>query len=152
MSPVLEFDNISRAYQAGVPVLSNVTFSLTKGEVVGLVGRNGAGKTTLLRIAMGMLAPHTGAARAFGLSPTESAVEVKRRIGYVAEAQILPPSASIAELISLHAYLFPDWDRALERDLMSRFGLSAKSRISRLSKGQARRLPCFSPSAIAPNS
>ena len=140
MNPILEFDNVSRSYKPGPPVLNGVSFAMTEGEVVGLVGRNGAGKTTLLRIAMGMLAPHPGRVLVFGLSPTEDPVEVKKRIGYVAEDQVLPPTSSIAELISFHTYLFPSWDRGMERDLMERFGLSPKSRIRSLSKGQARQV------------
>ena len=58
--------------------------------MVGLLGRNGAGKTTLIRIAMGMLYPHGGSVRVFGLSPIEDPVAVKKRVGYVAEDQVLP--------------------------------------------------------------
>jgi ABC-2 type transport system ATP-binding protein len=140
VSPVLEFENISRSYQPGVPVLNGVSFSLSEGEVVGLVGRNGAGKTTLLRIAMGMLVPHKGRVRVFGLSPTDNPIEVKKRIGYVAEDQVLPPNSSVGDLIAFHEYLFPSWDRALERDLLDRFGLAKNKRIGKLSKGQARQV------------
>ena len=140
VNPVLEFANISRSYQPGVPVLDGVSFGVSEGEVVGLVGRNGAGKTTLLRIAMGMLVPHKGRVRVFGLSPTDDPVEVKKRVGYVAEDQVLPPSSSIADLIAFHEYLFPKWDRGLERDLLDRFGLAKNKRIGKLSKGQARQV------------
>ena len=68
MNRILEFENISRAYKKGVPVLKGVTFSMNEGEVAGLVGRNGSGKTTLLRIAMGMLYPEEGRVRVFRLS------------------------------------------------------------------------------------
>jgi ABC-2 type transport system ATP-binding protein len=138
MIPVLQFQNISRSFKKGVPVLNGVTFSLDEGEVVGLLGRNGAGKTTLIRIAMGMLFPHAGTVRVFGLSPTDEPVAVKKRIGYVAEDQVLPVGSSIAELIALHRYLFPRWDQVLERQLLDRFGLSATAKIGKLSKGQAR--------------
>ncbi|HEY1756985.1 MAG TPA: ABC transporter ATP-binding protein [Bryobacteraceae bacterium] len=140
MNAVLEFDNIVRAYKKGVPVLNGVTFSLAEGEVAGLLGRNGAGKTTLIRIAMGLLYPQEGSVRVFGRSPTDDPVAVKKRIGYVSEDQILPPSSSIAELIGFHRYLFPRWDGELERQLLDRFGLSMKAKISRLSKGQARQV------------
>jgi ABC-2 type transport system ATP-binding protein len=138
MTPILQFENISRSFKKGVPVLDGVTFSMSEGEVLGLLGRNGAGKTTLIRIAMGMLFPHTGAVRVFGLSPTDEPVAVKKRIGYVAEDQVLPASSSLAELISLHRYLFETWDPALERQLLDRFTLDSKAKIRQLSKGQAR--------------
>jgi ABC-2 type transport system ATP-binding protein len=136
--PVLEFENIARSYKKGTPVLNGVSFAIGEGEVVGLLGRNGAGKTTLIRIAMGMLYPHSGSARVFGVSPTEDPVAVKKRIGYVAEDQVLPGGSSIAELIAFHRYLFASWDEELERQLLDRFGFAGSDKIKRLSKGQAR--------------
>ena len=138
MTPVLEFLNVSRSYKKGVPVLSGVSFSVGESEIAGLLGRNGAGKTTLIHIAMGLLSPDGGAVRAFGLSPTEDPVEVKRRIGFVSEDQVLPPGSTVAELIAFHRYLFPRWDQDLERQLLDRFSLPRGSKIGRLSKGQAR--------------
>lgn len=138
MTRVLEFQDISRSYKAGVPVLKGVSFSMAEGEVVGLLGRNGAGKTTLIRIAMGMLFPDAGSVRVFGLSPTEDPVAVKRRVGYVSEDQVLPSGSSIAELIAFHRYLFPRWDESLERQLLERFALPVRSKVKYLSKGQAR--------------
>jgi ABC-2 type transport system ATP-binding protein len=140
VNPILEFENITRAYKKGVPVLNGVSFTMNEGEVVGLLGRNGAGKTTLIRIAMGLLYPQEGSVRVFGISPTEDPVAVKQRIGYVSEDQILPPGSTIAELIDFHRYLFPRWDDILKRDLLDRFGLSIYAKIKRLSKGQARQV------------
>ncbi len=104
------------------------------------MGRNGAGKTTLIRIAMGMLFPHAGTVRVFSLSPTAEPVAVKKRIGYVAEDQVLPVGSSIAELFALHRYLSsPVGTRYFrKRQLLDRFGLSASAKIRHLSKGQAR--------------
>jgi ABC-2 type transport system ATP-binding protein len=110
------------------------------GEVVGLLGRNGAGKTTLIHIAMGLLSPDSGAVRAFGVAPLDDPVAVKRRIGFVSEDQVLPPHSTVADLIAFHRYLFAQWDSALERQLMERFGLLPSSRIGKLSKGQARQV------------
>jgi ABC-2 type transport system ATP-binding protein len=138
MSSILAFDGIVREYVRGVPVLNGVTFSLDQGEIVGLLGRNGSGKTTLLHIAMGMLFPQAGSVRVFGMSPSEQAVAVKKRVGFVAEDQALPTGSSIGELIAFHKYLFPKWDEDLEKQILERFSLSKKSRIMLLSKGQAR--------------
>jgi ABC-2 type transport system ATP-binding protein len=140
MTSILEFTNISRSYKKGVPVLDGVTFSVAPGEVVGLLGRNGAGKTTLIRIAMGMLFPQGGSVCVFGLSPTEEPVAVKKRVGYVAEDQVLPARLTIAEIIDFHRYLFPRWNEGLERQLIDRFGLNRGSKIKQLSKGEARQV------------
>jgi ABC-2 type transport system ATP-binding protein len=138
MTSVLEFHNLVRSYKKNLPVLDEVSFSIEEGEVVGLLGRNGAGKTTLIRIAMGLLYPHSGYVRAFGVSPMADPVGVKKRIGYVAEDQVFPPLSSVSELLSFHRHLFPDWDKSLERQVLRRFDLPIDSNIKNLSKGQAR--------------
>jgi ABC-2 type transport system ATP-binding protein len=137
---VVEFNDIHRAYQRGHDVLKGVRFSIEKGEVVGLLGKNGAGKTTLMRIAMGMLEPQAGSVRLFGLDPRESSVEVKRRVGYVSEDQILPPFFKIGQILDMHRSLFPNWDDELARSLCERFELAPDRKIKSLSKGQARRV------------
>jgi len=140
MNPVLEFRNIYRSYKRGEPVLRDVSFALGAGEVAGLLGRNGAGKTTLIHTAMGLLTPDSGAVRVFGMSPFEDPVEVKRRIGFVSEEQVLPGGSTADELIAFHRYLFPRWDGEMERQLLDRFALDRRRKIRKLSKGQARQV------------
>jgi len=120
--------------------VDDVSFTVGQGEVVGLLGRNGAGKTTLIRLAIGLLHPQGGSVRAFGLSPTDRPVEVKKRIGYVAEDQVMPATATVKELIVFHRFLFPEWDMGLERQLQDRFSMPSNARINTLSKGQARQV------------
>ncbi len=137
---VVDFHNIRRGYVRGENVLEGLSFSIEAGQVVGLVGRNGAGKTTLLRIAMGMIAPQEGRVNLFGLDPRREPLEVKRRVGYVSEDQILPPFLTVGEVIDLHRGLFPLWDDEMERRLRDRFSLSRGAKIKNLSKGQARQV------------
>jgi ABC-2 type transport system ATP-binding protein len=141
MTSILEFNNVERSFVKGKPVLNDVSFALNANEVLALLGRNGAGKTTLIQIAMGMLFPHAGSVRVFGLSPTQHPVAVKKRIGCVAETQILPAAMRIPELLAFHRYLFASWDVTFERQLLEKFELAGNTlRIGELSKGQARQL------------
>ena len=140
MNKVLEFTNVYREFEKGKPVLDGVGFAMEPGEVVGLLGRNGAGKTTLINIAMGMLSPQRGGVRVFGEDPRVNPVEVKRRIGYVSEEQILPDFLRVRDVVRFHKGLFPDWDDALERQLAERFSIDYGGRIKQLSKGQARQV------------
>jgi ABC-2 type transport system ATP-binding protein len=137
---VLEFNQIHRAFVRGQSVLDGVSFSLDPGDVVSLLGRNGAGKTTLLHIAMGMLEPQQGAVRVFGLDPRTNPLEVKRRVGFVSEDQILPTFLRVRDVIELHRGLFPTWDDDLARQLGDQFELSPRARVKALSKWQARQL------------
>jgi ABC-2 type transport system ATP-binding protein len=137
---VLDFKEIHRAYEQGTDVLAGVSFTVSEGDVVGLLGKNGAGKTTLISIAMGMLEPQVGSVRVFGLDPRACPIEVKRRIGYVAEEQILPPFLTVEQVIDVHRGLFPSWDESMCLDLVSRFSIAPGVRIRELSKGQARQV------------
>jgi ABC-2 type transport system ATP-binding protein len=136
---ILEFDNVSRGY-GGKDVLSRISFNVEKGEVIGLLGRNGAGKTTLIRLVMGMLVPGGGTVRVFGMDPRENAVEVKRRIGYVAEDQELPGFMKVREVVSMYRHLFAGWDEAMAADLIAKFELPPDRKIKDLSRGQARQV------------
>ena len=137
---VLEFRDIRRSYGRGEEALSGVTFSVEKGQVVGLLGKNGAGKTTLIHIAMGMLRAQSGSVRVLGLDPEKDAVDMKRRIGFVSEDQILPPAMRVKQVIGLHRDLYPGWDPELEDQLRQRFSFSDRARVKSLSKGEARQL------------
>lgn len=136
----MELRGITRIYERGVRVLDEVDLTLEPGEVVGLLGANGAGKTTLIRIALGMLHPQGGSVRLFGLDPRTNPIETKRRVGYVAENQSLPPYLRIADVLGMHAELFDDWDAAMANGLLDRFELKPSQKIGKLSKGQARRV------------
>lgn len=137
---VLEFENIHRQYKRGEDVLKGVSFGLEAGEVVGLLGKNGSGKTTLIRIALGLIEAQQGRVGVFGVDPREYPLDVKRRTGYVAEDQILPPFLRVHEVLDLHRNLFPTWDEKMERDLSARFEIEPRKKIRALSKGQARRV------------
>jgi ABC-2 type transport system ATP-binding protein len=137
---VLEFNDIHRSYGHGEEVLSGVSFSIGEGQVVGLLGRNGAGKTTLIHIAMGMLTAQVGSVRVLGFDPESQPVEMKRRVGFVSEDQVLPPAMRIKQVIGLHRDLYPSWDSELEAQLRQRFRFSDKTRVKDLSKGQARQV------------
>ena len=68
-------------------------------------------------------------------------MKTKRRVGYVSDTQALPPYLRVADVFGMHAELFAgDWDAAMVKELVERFELSDKSKISKLSKGQARRV------------
>jgi ABC-2 type transport system ATP-binding protein len=137
---IMKFENVSRAYVRGVDVLRDVTFGVEPGEVVGMLGKNGAGKTTLMRIAMGMLAPERGSVRLFDLDPRERPLDVKRRVGYVSEDQILPPFLRVEAVVDMHRALYPGWDDGMARGLIDRFDLPPRAKIKSLSKGQARQV------------
>lgn len=95
-SPLVEASELVKDY-GNVRALSGLNLRVMPGELFGLLGPNGAGKTTTLRVLSGLEAPTSGWARVVGYDPVTQTVEVKRRIGYVAESAVLYESLTPRE-------------------------------------------------------
>ena len=82
----LSFANVSFSYQAGKPVLRDVSFSIPKGSMVGIVGPSGAGKTTCVDLMLRLLEPTKGAITLDGVDTRDVALpEWRRKVGYVSQ-------------------------------------------------------------------
>ncbi len=86
---VVEVTKLSRRFGRKL-ALNDVTFSIPRGCVLGLVGENGAGKTTLVRHLLGMLKAQSGSVRVFERDPVADPVGVLSRVGYLSERRDLP--------------------------------------------------------------
>ena len=78
----IEVNNISK-YYGKVQALNNVSFSVKKGEVFGLIGPDGAGKTSMYRILCSLLLPDNGTAIVDGFDVVQQMKEIRKRIGYM---------------------------------------------------------------------
>lgn len=81
----------------GAPAVSDVSFSVPRGEILGFLGPNGAGKSTTMRILTGYLAATSGAVEICGLSVASHADEAKRCVGYMPENNPLPEDMRLSE-------------------------------------------------------
>src|SRR5678816_4633786 len=81
---MIEVVNLTKRY-AGRTALSNISFTVGRGEIVGLLGPNGAGKSTTMRILSCFLPATSGTVRVAGLDVFRHSEEVRRRIGYMPE-------------------------------------------------------------------
>ena len=80
---MIRFEHVSAYYEKGVPVIRDVTFSVAKGESVGLIGANGAEKTTLMRAMLG-LTLHQGTITVDGVEVTGKTLpEIRKKLGFV---------------------------------------------------------------------
>ena len=119
--------------------LDDVSFSLPRGTVLGLVGENGAGKTTLIKHILGLLKPDSGTVRVFGIDPVADPVGVLQRIGYLSEEDTLPTWMRVDELQQYARAFYPTWDNDYAERLRQEFGLDRAARLKNLSKGQRAR-------------
>jgi len=116
--------------------LDDVTLSIPRGVVYGLVGENGAGKTTLIKLIMGFLTPKQGTVRVFGLDPTRDPVNVLKRVGYLSEDREMPGWMRIHELMAYIQAFYPGWDEAYAEELRKRFELDPAAKVKALSRGE----------------
>src|SRR5574338_1704075 len=81
---MIEVENLTKRYGPTLAV-SDVSFQVQKGEILGFLGPNGAGKTTTMRIITGFLSPTEGRVRVAGIDVVDSPLDAKRHIGYLPE-------------------------------------------------------------------
>jgi ABC-2 type transport system ATP-binding protein len=81
---MIEAIQLTKFYE-NTAALTNVSFQVEKGEILGFLGPNGAGKTTTMRILTGFLPPTSGTARVAGFDVLDQSMEVRKRIGYMPE-------------------------------------------------------------------
>src|SRR5712691_1542535 len=101
---MIEVGNLTKRY-AGVTAVSNISFSVARGEVVGLLGPNGAGKSTTMRILACYLPATSGTVRVAGLDVFRQSDEVRRRIGYMPENNPLHYDLRVREYLKFRARL-----------------------------------------------
>ena len=95
---VLSVEGLCKSYGQTTAV-SEVSFAVGPGEIVGLVGPNGAGKTTTLSMAVGLLKPDAGSASVLGFDVWTQPVEAKTRLGVLPDADSLPQRLTGHELL-----------------------------------------------------
>jgi ABC-2 type transport system ATP-binding protein len=124
--------------------LRDVSLTIHRGEVFGLLGPNGGGKSTLFRILSTLQPPSAGEARIFGHDVVRQAAAVRRLIGVVFQHASLDAKLTVLENLHIHGALF-GWGgaalRARAAELLDRFRLTERrdERVDRLSGGLARR-------------
>jgi ABC-2 type transport system ATP-binding protein len=121
-------------------VLHDVSLEIPRGQTFALLGRNGAGKTTLIRTLLGLLPPSGGGVEVLGLNPAQEPLEVRSRVGYLAEDQAMYGWMTADEIARFLAPFYPTWDARLASDFLERFAVPRHTRIKHLSKGETVRL------------
>jgi ABC transporter, permease/ATP-binding protein len=101
----IEVNSISKHY-GKVQALRNVSFSVGKGEVFGLIGPDGAGKTSMYRILCSLLLPDAGTATVDGYDVVNQMKEIRKRVGYMPGKFSLYQDLTVEENLKFFATLF----------------------------------------------
>src|ERR1700682_829443 len=96
---MITVQGLTKRYARTVAV-DNISFEVTKGQIVGFLGPNGAGKTTTMRVLTCFLPPRAGTVNVAGFDVLEQPMEVKKRIGYLPESPPLYPEMEVADYLT----------------------------------------------------
>ncbi|VUD59754.1 putative ABC transporter ATP-binding protein YxlF [Thalassocella blandensis] len=101
---MLDVNSLERRYGNFVAV-KDVTFTIQKGEIVGLLGHNGAGKTTIMKMLSGFLEPHNGSIEMDSLNLAKQLKQAQLKIGYLPENLPVYPELTVADYLDYAAVL-----------------------------------------------
>lgn len=130
---MLEVCNLTKTF-GDFKALDDLSMTVPKGAVYGLVGPNGAGKSTAIRHITGVYRPDSGGVLMEGV-PVYENPEAKLRMGYIPDDIFYFPSASIEDMCDFYRGIYPQFDMDLYNRLFEVFNLPRKSPIRRFSKG-----------------
>lgn len=146
---MIEVKNLVKTFD-GFRALDDLTMTVPRGAVYGLVGPNGAGKSTLLRHLTGIYRPDSGTVTVDG-EPVFENPAVKRRIAYIPDDVFYFRSASIADMAKFYAGTCPTFDWERYEKLRKAFDLDEKQPIRRFSKGMQKQAAFWLAMSMAPD-
>lgn len=101
---MIEVEHLTKRY-GPTQAVTDVSFRVEKGEVLGFLGPNGAGKTTTMRVITGYLPPTEGTVRVAGFDVVEQPIEAKRRTGYLPETPPVYPDMTVNEYLTFVGHI-----------------------------------------------
>ena len=132
MSELVEIHNLTKSYDKRKEPLHDLTLTLPRGRIVGLLGPNGSGKTTLIKLLNGLLVPDGGEILIDGEKPGPS---TKAKVSYLPERTYLKNGATIRELLSYFQDFYEDFRTDRAKEMLAALRIEENARIRALSKG-----------------
>jgi len=131
MAPLLECRTLTKKY-GSLLALNNVSFTLERGSIIGLLGANASGKTTLIKLINGLLTPTSGEVLINGKKP---GIESKLSISYLPDANFLPEWMNVKQLLDYYKDFYCNFNINKAYDMLNRLGLNDKMKLKSMSKG-----------------
>ena len=125
MDYVFECKDLSKTY-GNVDALSNVSFAIKPGRIVGLLGPNGSGKSTLIKIANGLLTPDRGEILIMGNRP---GVETKKVVSYLPDRNYLNDWMKINDIIAFFADFYDNFNTEKAYDMLAKLHINPMDRF-----------------------
>ena len=137
--PAILTEGLTKHY-GDVEALIDLDLSVGPGEVFGFLGPNGAGKTTMIRTVLDLIRPTNGRALILGMDSHESAVEIRRHVGYLPGDLALYPNLTGQETLTYFANLRGGVDWSYVDELADRFNSDLSKKVSDYSSGNRQKV------------
>lgn len=131
MRPILECQRLTKKY-GDFFALSDLTLSLERGQIIGLLGPNGSGKTTLIKLANGLLVPTDGHIMINGLAPGP---ETKKIVSYLPDRSFLNERMRISEILTFYSDFYANFSMERALKMLDVLEIDRRARLESLSKG-----------------
>ncbi|MFC7447179.1 ABC transporter ATP-binding protein [Rhodococcus daqingensis] len=131
--PIASVRGVSKRF-GDVTALEDISFTIDRDKIYGLLGRNGAGKTTLMQILTGQDTQTSGDVTVLGGTPFENS-RVLRNICFIKESQTYVDDLRVKHVLAAAGHLMPGWDRDFADRLLDDFQLPLGRKVKKLSRG-----------------
>lgn len=145
---MVEITDVRKSF-ADLIAINNVSLSVNKGSIYGLVGSNGAGKTTLLKLITGLYRQDEGDIL-IQSAPVFENIEIKEKILFIPDQLYYFSNFTIQDMANFYRQIYPDWDQERYLKLEEVFAIDVKHRIRTLSKGMQRQVAFWLGFALMP--
>ncbi|MGM7724051.1 ABC transporter ATP-binding protein [uncultured Metabacillus sp.] len=135
---MIEVHSVSKKYNKNDAV-KNLSLTVHKGSIYGLLGSNGAGKTSLLKIIAGINRQDKGTIKIDGVSAYENTA-IKERVVFIPDMLYFFPQITVAQMAAQYKEYYPNWNQQRFEQLKPAFNIELGRKVHRLSKGMKRQV------------
>ena len=138
MTNYLEVKNLSKSFDSFQ--LHNVTFTLPKGYIMGLIGPNGSGKTTTIKLILNMLKRNSGEIKIMGLDNIIDEQKAKAELGVVFDTNYFSDDWKVTQVEKSISVFYPNWNTERFAEMLRKFHIATNKKVKELSKGMQMKL------------
>lgn len=135
---ILTIKNITKNYTDFT--LNDISFSLPKGSIMGLIGENGAGKTTTIKLILNLIKKDNGNIKVFGLDNITDEMKIKQNLGVVLDESYFHDNLKPKDISVIMGNIYEKWDNKRFFDYLKKFNLPQDKIIKDYSKGMKMKL------------